>query len=66
MPCLPPLATCFSAVPLNPGIIHTRMLDTCFGDGAAAFPTPSEWAEGAVPFILGLGPADNGRSLTTP
>lgn len=55
-----------AAVPLNPGIIHTRMLETCFGASAASSPTPAAWARSAVPYILGLGPADNGRSLTVP
>lgn len=53
-----------AAVPLNPGIINTAMLRTCFGGDAAAYPSPGEWAEQAVPFLLGLGPNDNGRSLS--
>lgn len=53
-----------AAVPLNPGIINTGMLQSCFGRGAAAYPAPEEWARRAVPFILGLGPKDNGRSLS--
>ena len=50
-----------AAVPLNPGIIHTEMLDSCFGEGAASFPAPAEWAREAAPAILRLGPADNGQ-----
>lgn len=53
-----------AAVPLNPGIIHTDMLDSCFGTEAATFPKPNEWAQRAVPFILGLGTGDNGQSLS--
>jgi NAD(P)-dependent dehydrogenase (short-subunit alcohol dehydrogenase family) len=53
-----------AAIPLNPGIIHTAMLDSCFGKEASTFPKPSEWAQRAVPFILGLGPEDNGQSLS--
>jgi len=53
-----------AAIPLNPGIIDTDMLRTCWGDGAGAFPKPDAWARRAVPFILGLGPGDNGKSLT--
>ncbi len=53
-----------AAVPLNPGIIHTEMLDSCFGNDASTFPKPSAWAQIAVPFILGLSPADNGQSLS--
>jgi NAD(P)-dependent dehydrogenase (short-subunit alcohol dehydrogenase family) len=55
-----------AAVPLNPGIIHTDMLQSCFGDGAAGFPTPAAWAERAVPYLLQLSVKDNGRALTVP
>jgi NAD(P)-dependent dehydrogenase (short-subunit alcohol dehydrogenase family) len=54
------------AVPLNPGIIHTDMLQSAFGSGAAAYPKPEQWAQRAVPFILGLGPRDNGRPVSVP
>lgn len=53
-----------AAIPLNPGIINTDMLRTSFGGEAAHFPTAETWAETAVPWLLGLGAADNGRSLT--
>ena len=55
-----------AAVPLNPGIINTDMLRSCFGGSAAGYPTPEEWAKVAVPFLLKLGAADNGRPLTVP
>jgi NAD(P)-dependent dehydrogenase (short-subunit alcohol dehydrogenase family) len=55
-----------AAVPLNPGIIDTDMLRSCFGTEAAAYLSPSQWAEAAVPFLLKLGPKDNGKSLTVP
>lgn len=55
-----------AAVPLNPGIINTDMLRSCFGDSARHYPTPEEWARVAVPFLLKLGPADNGKPLTVP
>lgn len=55
-----------AAVALNPGVIHTEMLESCFGDGAASFPGPEAWAERAAPFLLGLDASDNGRSLTAP
>lgn len=51
------------AVPLNPGIINTDMLQSCFS-GADSYPTPATWVEQAVPFLLKLGPKDNGKSLT--
>ncbi|MBE7503753.1 MAG: SDR family oxidoreductase [Verrucomicrobiales bacterium] len=53
-----------AAVPLNPGIIDTDMLRSCFGGAAESYPSPAAWAERAVPFLLGLGPAANGKSLT--
>lgn len=55
-----------AAIPLNPGIIDTDMLRSCFGSSAASYPSPEEWAERAVPFLLKLGPKDNGRSLSVP
>ena len=55
-----------AAVPLNPGIINTDMLREAFGSSASSYPTPSEWAKAAVPFLLKLGPADNGQQLTAP
>jgi NAD(P)-dependent dehydrogenase (short-subunit alcohol dehydrogenase family) len=55
-----------AAVPLNPGIINTEMLQSCFGSGAAAYPSPDDWAESAAPFLLQLGPKDNGRPLSVP
>jgi NAD(P)-dependent dehydrogenase (short-subunit alcohol dehydrogenase family) len=55
-----------AAIALNPGIINTEMLQSCFGASAASFPTAEEWAERAVPFLLQLGPRHNGRPLTAP
>ncbi len=53
-----------AAVPLNPGVIDTDMLRTCFSESASGYPKAEEWAKRAGPFILGLGPADNGRSAS--
>ena len=53
-----------AAVPLNPGIIDTAMLRSCFGEGAGGYPGPEEWARQAVPFLLALGPRHNGKPLT--
>lgn len=53
-----------AAIPLNPGIIDTDMLRSCFGTDAGSYPTAAEWARSAVPWLLGIGPRDNGRSLT--
>ncbi|MBM3881851.1 MAG: SDR family oxidoreductase [Verrucomicrobia bacterium] len=55
-----------AAIPLNPGIIDTDMLRSCFGASAANYPSPEDWAGRAVPFLLGLGPEHNGRPLTVP
>lgn len=55
-----------ACVALNPGIIHTDMLESCFGESAAAFPRAEEWAERAVPFLLALDVSDNGRSVDVP
>jgi NAD(P)-dependent dehydrogenase (short-subunit alcohol dehydrogenase family) len=52
------------AVPLNPGIINTDMLRSCFGANAASYPSPQKWAKTAVAFLLTLGPNDNGKPLT--
>jgi NAD(P)-dependent dehydrogenase (short-subunit alcohol dehydrogenase family) len=52
-----------AAVPVNPGIIDTEMLRTCFGDAAGSYPTPKLWARRAVPFFLSLNPRHNGQSL---
>lgn len=55
-----------AAVALNPGVIHTDMLASCFGAAAADYPSPEQWARSAVPFLLKLGPGHNGQSLTAP
>ncbi len=53
-----------AAVPVNPGIIDTDMLQSCFGSHAAAYPSAEEWAHGAAPFLLNLNASNNGQSLT--
>ncbi len=58
------LPSAMAAVPLNPGVINTEMLQSCFGAGADEYPTAVEWASRAAPFILSLGPENNGQSLT--
>jgi NAD(P)-dependent dehydrogenase (short-subunit alcohol dehydrogenase family) len=55
-----------AAIPLNPGIIDTEMLRSCFGDEAGRYPSAAEWAKRAAPFILKLGRSDNGQSLSVP
>ena len=55
-----------AAIPLNPGIINTEMLQSCFGGSASSHPSPAQWAKVAAPFLLNLGSADNGKSLSVP
>jgi NAD(P)-dependent dehydrogenase (short-subunit alcohol dehydrogenase family) len=53
-----------AAVPLNPGIIDTDMLRSCFGGSASRYPSPRKWVEKAVPFILSLNSRDSGKPAT--
>jgi len=55
-----------AAVSLNPGVINTDMLQSCFAASASSYPSPAQWAKTAVPFLLNLGAADNGKQLTAP
>lgn len=55
-----------AAIPLNPGIINTEMLQTCWSDGANRYPTPDRWSRVAVPYLLSLSAKDNGESLSVP
>lgn len=55
-----------AAIPLSPGIIHTEMLDEAFGEAASQHWTPETWIEVAAPFILELGPKQNGQSTRIP
>jgi NAD(P)-dependent dehydrogenase (short-subunit alcohol dehydrogenase family) len=60
---LPPF---LGVVAMNPGIIHTRMLESCFGSAASSYPSPESWARSAVPFLANLCVSDSGKSLTAP
>ncbi len=55
-----------AAIPLNPGIIHTDMLEICFGEDAANYTPVKDWVQKAVPFLLNFKPTDNGVSMTVP
>lgn len=55
-----------AAIPLNPGIINTEMLRSCFGGSASSYPAAGEWAKRAVPFILSLNTRHNGQPLSAP
>src|SRR5262249_29048542 len=51
------------AVPLNPGIINTDMLQSCFGRQARQSPTPDTWSRRAAEFVLRLGAKDSGQPV---
>jgi NAD(P)-dependent dehydrogenase (short-subunit alcohol dehydrogenase family) len=53
-----------AAVALNPGVIDTDMLRSCWADGAASYPKAEQWAKTAAPQILKFGPKDNGSSAS--
>ena len=53
-----------AAIPLNPGVIDTDMLRVAWSDGAGSYPKAGAWAKTAAPYILKLGPKDNGHSLS--
>ena len=53
-----------TAMALNPGVINTDMLQSCFGRSASAYQSAQQWARKAVPFLLELGPRHNGQSLS--
>jgi NAD(P)-dependent dehydrogenase (short-subunit alcohol dehydrogenase family) len=53
-----------ACVALNPGIIDTAMLQSCFGPDASDFPKADEWAKTAAPFLMRLSAKDNGAALT--
>ena len=55
-----------AAVPLNPGVINTEMLQSCFGESAGDYGTATQWASTAVPFLLQLDASHNGDILTAP
>lgn len=55
-----------AAIPVNPGVIDTDMLRSCFGESASAHDTASEWAKKAAPFLLSLTADNNGEPLSVP
>ena len=58
---LPDRITC---VALNPGVIDTDMLRSCWKDQAAQYEDSENWAKRAAPFILNINNNDSGASLT--
>ena len=55
-----------ASVALNPGIIDTDMLRSCWNENAGMYEKPESWAKRAAPYILNINYKDNGRSLTAP
>jgi NAD(P)-dependent dehydrogenase (short-subunit alcohol dehydrogenase family) len=53
-----------AAVPLNPGVINTELLRSCFGSSASHYPDPDDWSRFAVPYILSIRPSQNGEPLS--
>ncbi|KAI0494303.1 hypothetical protein KFK09_024435 [Dendrobium nobile] len=51
-------------VALNPGVVNTDMLASCFGSNSALYQLPESWAPRAATMILNLTSEDNGASLT--
>ncbi|XP_010458373.1 PREDICTED: NADPH-dependent pterin aldehyde reductase-like [Camelina sativa] len=53
-----------AVVALNPGVINTELLTSCFGNSASLYQAPDAWAVKAATMILNLTAGDNGGSLT--
>ncbi|MFN7805313.1 MAG: SDR family oxidoreductase [Planctomycetaceae bacterium] len=53
-----------AAIPLNPGVINTEMLQSCFGQASQHYPTADEWSHQAARYLLSLGPRHNGQALS--
>ena len=54
------------SVALNPGVIDTNMLRSCWDQNAEMYEKPESWAKRVAPFILNISQKDNGASLTAP
>ena len=55
-----------ACVALNPGVIDTDMLRSCWRENASLYEKPESWAERVGPYILDINSKDNGTSLTAP
>jgi len=55
-----------AAIPLNPGVINTDMLQSCFGAAASGYEDAAQWGKTAVPYILSLDESHNGMPLSVP
>lgn len=50
-----------AAVALSPGVIDTEMLRSSWASHAGSCQSPGDWVKEAVPFLLRIGPRDNGK-----
>ncbi|MBT8045210.1 MAG: SDR family oxidoreductase, partial [Verrucomicrobiae bacterium] len=55
-----------AAVAMNPGVINTHMLQTCWGAHASSYEDASIWAKTAAPFLLAIDISQNGQAITAP
>ncbi|MEL7038633.1 MAG: SDR family oxidoreductase [Cyanobacteria bacterium J06592_8] len=55
-----------AAIPMSPGIIHTDMLEVCYGEDAASYTPLKVWVKKAVPYILQLSTKENGVPVSVP
>lgn len=55
-----------ATIALNPGVINTDMLQTCWREHASDYEDATKWATRAAPFLLSLKPSQNGQALTAP
>ncbi|MCG5057842.1 MAG: SDR family oxidoreductase [Limnoraphis sp. WC205] len=55
-----------AAIPLSPGMIHTDMLEVCYGEEAASYTPLNVWVKKAVPYILKLSTKENGVPVSVP
>lgn len=58
------LPTGLAAIPLNPGVINTDMLQSCFGANAKNHENAETWAKKAAPYILTFNADNNGQALS--
>ncbi len=55
-----------ACVALNPGVIDTDMLRSCWNENASLHEKPDSWASRVAPYILSINSKDSGSSLTAP
>tara|TARA_A100001011_G_scaffold124815_1_gene131802 strand:+ start:2044 stop:2685 length:642 start_codon:yes stop_codon:yes gene_type:complete len=53
-----------ACVALNPGVVDTDMLRSCWSKNAKMHEKPDNWVKRAAPFILNINSKNNGSSLT--